>query len=191
MLRDDLNYELQNSLNQGQRKAAGRAVARARPDIALNYLDALEDTDLQPYDVVEDPKLLVGWAEAGREAAVANPAAVGQPQSEDEFLAWVKTLAEEFRAAVEDTDLWKVLWNETLTRNREEKIVPAVAGARWVQQCKAANVDISNEPNMGRGPVDFKFSAGWTKRARPPSRPRPHHRGGLLPHEREVLRVPG
>jgi hypothetical protein len=31
--------------------------------------------------------------------------------------------------------------------------------------CKAANVDLSREANVGRGPVDFKFSAGWQRRA--------------------------
>jgi hypothetical protein len=80
-------------------------------------------------------------------------------------MAWVKGLAEDFRGAVEDTNLWKVFWDDGFTKQREEKIVHAVAGAMWVQQCKAADVDVSKEPNMGRAPVDFKFSAGWTKRA--------------------------
>jgi hypothetical protein len=35
----------------------------------------------------------------------------------------------------------------------------------WRSQCKAADVDLSKENNIGRGPVDFKFSAGWSKRA--------------------------
>lgn len=120
-----------------------------------------------PYDVEQDPKLLVGWAEAGRNAATVRSTDVGQPTADnnDDFMNWVKSLAEEFKSAVEDTDLWKAFWNDDLTKHREEKIIQAVAGAMWVQQCKAANVDISKEPNMGRGPVDFKFSAGWEKRA--------------------------
>jgi hypothetical protein len=35
----------------------------------------------------------------------------------------------------------------------------------WVILCEAANVDITREANIGRGPVDFKFSAGWHRRA--------------------------
>jgi hypothetical protein len=31
--------------------------------------------------------------------------------------------------------------------------------------CEASGVDITREANIGRGPVDFKFSAGWQKRA--------------------------
>lgn len=131
----------------------------------MRYLEVIENGALLPYDVETDPKLLVGWAEAGRQAAAAAAADLAQPKAEDEFMEWVKGLANEFKAAVEDTDLWKALWNENLTKHRDEKIVQAIAGSMWVQQCKAANVDISKEPNMGRGPVDFKFSAGWTKRA--------------------------
>jgi hypothetical protein len=165
VLRQDLNYDLEDSLNRGQRAAAGRAVARARPDLALQYVDEIQHGKLLPYDVEEDPRLLVGWAEEGRQAAAASTTEVGQPATEDDFMAWVKNLALEFKAATEDTDLWKAFWNDNLTKHREEKIVQAVAGAMWVQQCKAADVDISKEPNMGRGPVDFKFSAGWKKRA--------------------------
>jgi hypothetical protein len=165
VLRQDLNYDLQENLNKGQRAAAGRAVARARPHIALEYVDSISESILLPYDVQEDPKLLVGWAEAGRSAAAIRVAPIEPADSETDFTSWVKELALEFKAATEDTELWKAFWNDDLTKHREEKIVQAVAGAMWVQQCKAADVDISKEPNMGRGPVDFKFSAGWRRRA--------------------------
>ena len=165
VLRDDLNYDLHESLNTAQRAAAGRKVARARPDLAISYIEGIQDTALLPYDVETDPRLLVGWAEAGRAAAAAWGSLIKQPKDEADFMAWVKELADEFRSAIEDTDLWKALWNDDLTRHREEKIAQAIAGSMWVQRCKAADVDVSKEPNMGRGPVDFKFSAGWQKRA--------------------------
>jgi len=66
---------------------------------------------------------------------------------------------------VEDTDVWRVLWNDDLTKPRQEKIVQAVAAAMWIESCRAAGVDFSRETNVGRGPVDFKFSAGWQQRA--------------------------
>lgn len=165
VLREDLNYDLEETLTKRKKADRGRAVARARPDLAMRYIEAVESEPLHPYDVQRDPKLLIGWAEAGRRAALSTPSGVPQPRSEAEFIDWVETLATEFRNAVENTDLWKALWNDDLTRHREEKIAQAIAGAMWVQQCKAADVDISKEPNMGRGPVDFKFSAGWTNRA--------------------------
>jgi len=33
-----------------------------------------------------------------------------------------------------------------------------------IPHCKANNIDLSKEANIGRGPVDFKFSQGYTKR---------------------------
>ena len=35
----------------------------------------------------------------------------------------------------------------------------------WRILGEAADVDMSREANAGRGPVDFKFSAGWHRRA--------------------------
>ncbi|WP_125797737.1 hypothetical protein [Amycolatopsis sp. WAC 01416] len=165
VLRDDLNYDLAESLSKSEKIAEGRHVARREPEMAFRYLDEKAEEDHEPYDVDNDPKLLVGWAEAGRNAAEATGRNLEQPAGEDGFLTWVRGLMVEFKDAVEQTDLWKVLWSDDLTKHRPEKIVQAVASCMWVSQCRAVDVDISREVNIGRGPVDFKFSAGWTKRA--------------------------
>lgn len=165
VLRDDLNYDLAESLTQARKKAEGRRVARARPDLAFAFLDETAAANHEPYDVAADPNLLVGWAEVGRAAAAARQAALGQPANEETFLDWVRALMLEFKHAVEETDLWSVLWDDKLRQHRQEKIVQAVASTMWAAQCKAAGVDLSREVNIGRGPVDFKFSDGWQRRA--------------------------
>lgn len=55
--------------------------------------------------------------------------------------------------------------NDPCTVPRSEKIAQAIAAMQWGILCERSDVDISREPNFGRGPVDFKFSAGWTRRA--------------------------
>ena len=107
------------------------------------------------------------WRDAGlavtrAEATSATP--VGQP-AEDDFPAWIGSLIERFRHAVEDRDLWRVLWDEKVTKPRGETTIHAVAGELWRILCEAADVDMAREANAGRGPVDFKFSAGWHRRA--------------------------
>ena len=107
------------------------------------------------------------WRDAGlavtrAEATTATP--VGQP-AKDDFPAWIGSLIERFRHAVEDRDLWRVLWDEKLTKPRGETTIHAVAGEMWRILCEAADVDMSREADAGRGPVDFKFSAGWHRRA--------------------------
>jgi hypothetical protein len=65
---------------------------------------------------------------------------------------------------VEDSDLWRALWDDDCAAPRGEKIVQAIAAQIWLAHCQAADIDISREPNLGRGPVDFKFAKGWSDR---------------------------
>jgi hypothetical protein len=107
------------------------------------------------------------WVTAARtvaraEAITATP--VGQP-SQGDFLRWLGTLVDRFQHAVEHTDTWRILWDDKLTRPRGETIVHAVAATMWNSLCESADVDMSRESVAGRGLVDFKFSAGWHRRA--------------------------
>lgn len=166
-LRADLNYAIGEELSRAEKRELGRRLARRSPDTAFEYVDAEAEREHHPYDVRTDPDLLVGWFEPGRAAAridVAENGILPQP-ADGEFCAWVGSLIDRFTHVVEDTDVWRVLWNDDLTKPRQEKIVQAVAAAMWIESCRAAGVDFSRETNVGRGPVDFKFSAGWQHRA--------------------------
>ena len=85
------------------------------------------------------------------------------PTQQQEFPAFVELLATRFQHAVENTDLWRALW--AAGSPQKEEVIQAIAGAMWTEACRAAQVDISQEVNRGRGPVDFKFSKGWEDRA--------------------------
>lgn len=107
------------------------------------------------------------WMAAARtvaraEAITATP--VSQPSQED-FLAWVGTLVDRFQHAVENGDTWRILWDDKLAKPRGELIVHAAAATMWTSLCALADVDMTRESDAGRGPVDFKFSAGWHRRA--------------------------
>lgn len=67
-----------------------------------------------------------------------------------------------FKHHVENGNLWEALWaGAQQKRERASQLLFfAIADA----YCRAHNVDVSGEPNMGGGPVDFKFSDGyWSK----------------------------
>jgi len=168
VLRDDLNFDLSESLTKSEKVARARKVARAHPDNALAYLDRVGGEAHKPYDVKRDPRGFVSWYEGGAEAAgllpAGTPSAVA-PQSPDEFGDWVTELAMDFQFVVENTDAWRLLWDDKKAQHRPEKIAQALAGVMWRNQCKLANVDLNKETNVGRGPVDFKFSQGWQRRA--------------------------
>lgn len=167
-LRDDLNFDLSESLNRSEKIKAARKVAVSRPEIALRYLRKEAARPHLPYDTENDPLGLVRWYESGQKlAADADIVALKDavPRDEAGFQAWVETLAVSFQHAIEESDGWRLLWNDDYAAHRPEKICQAVAGMMWRSECKAAGVDLSREVDMGRGPVDFKFSQGWSRRA--------------------------
>ncbi len=167
-LREDLNYNLAKSLSKAERAEEGRKLALKRPAMTFEYVDSVAEEDRTAYNVHEDPELLVKWYEAGRTAGQAaaeeHSERLGQPKSSDGFHTWVGRLAERFAYAVEQSDLWRVFWNDEQTVPRKEKIVQAVAQHVWIPICQINDVDISREVDLGRGPVDFKFSSGWELR---------------------------
>lgn len=67
-----------------------------------------------------------------------------------------------FKHHVENGNLWEALWagNDPKRERASQLIFYAIADA----YCRANNVDLSGEPNMGGGPVDFKFSDGFNAR---------------------------
>lgn len=161
-LRFDLNYDLGASMTKKERVEAARKLANSAPAAAAAYINSIS-ARRDPYDVDSDPDLRVGWHEVGTRAAEGLPP-LNEP-AQDGFAEWVRRLMLEFKHQVEETDLWRALWNDDYKQHRSEKIVQAIASAMFIQHCKASDVDLGREADIGRGPVDFKFSAGWQKRA--------------------------
>ena len=67
-----------------------------------------------------------------------------------------------FKHHVENGNLWEALWagSQPKRERASQLLFFAISDA----YCRAHNVDVSGEPNMGGGPVDFKFSDGyWSK----------------------------
>lgn len=67
-----------------------------------------------------------------------------------------------FREMVENNNLWEMLWDHI--RPKRERAAQLLFFAVADAFCKANDIDISPETNMGGGPVDFKFSNGHSKR---------------------------
>jgi hypothetical protein len=67
-----------------------------------------------------------------------------------------------FKRHVETGNLWEELWvgDKPKKERASQLIYYAIADAF----CKANDLDISPEANMGGGPIDFKFSRGYKAR---------------------------
>ncbi|MGV7217154.1 chromosomal replication initiator DnaA [Bradyrhizobium sp. UFLA05-112] len=67
-----------------------------------------------------------------------------------------------FKHHVEKGNLWEELWIDGVPKR--ERAAQLIYFAMADSFCKANNIDISPEANMGGGPVDFKFSGGYEAR---------------------------
>lgn len=67
-----------------------------------------------------------------------------------------------FKRHIEVGDLWRELWVDG--RPKKERAAQLMFQAVADAYCKANDIDMSPEANMGGGPVDFKFSVGYKAR---------------------------
>lgn len=67
-----------------------------------------------------------------------------------------------FKRHVEAGNLWEELW--VTAKPKKERASQLIYYAIADAFCKANNLDISPEANMGGGPIDFKFSYGYDTR---------------------------
>ncbi|WP_373092336.1 hypothetical protein [Zhongshania sp.] len=80
----------------------------------------------------------------------------------DELKALVHATIDQFKHHVEKGNLWEELWNSG--KPKKERAAQLIYFAIADCFCRANNVDISPEANMGGGPIDFKFSDGYEAR---------------------------
>lgn len=67
-----------------------------------------------------------------------------------------------FQHHIEKGNLWEELWDGD--KPKKERAAQLIYFAIADSYCKANNIDISPEANMGGGPIDFKFSVGYNAR---------------------------
>ena len=79
-----------------------------------------------------------------------------------EVLKVVKDTLDLFKRHIEAGNLWEELWIDR--KPKKERAAQLIYYAIADGFCKANNVDISPEANMGGGPIDFKFSSGYSAR---------------------------
>lgn len=157
-IRGEFNYEIGRGVDREQIAR----FARMHPQIVHRYVEHLEQDPKPAYDVDHDPSLEVKWYELGAQFA-ARVALRVVPTEPDGFCEFVRSIIGAFVHNVEEQDGWQLLWANN--RPRSERIVQALFRSTVIHYCRANDIDLAGEANAGRGPVDFKFSQGWERRA--------------------------
>lgn len=103
------------------------------------------------------------WKRLFDELASANEAptvGVNEVVKIEAAEAVVLEIADQFKRLIENNGLWKELW-ETDDKARDEKSAQNLFFLMSHSYCKANNIDLTPEADLGNGPVDFKMSHGY------------------------------
>jgi hypothetical protein len=154
-LRDRFNYQVASRVDRRE------IIRLARFRNSRLWREYIETREIQPYDLGSDPRNHVVPYDAPKELSAYI--SIQRDASPDDFCNFVRTLIQDFRWTVEDKTGWKWLWAGS--RHRSERVCQDLFEQTLVLSCKKADVDMTREGATGRGPVDFKFSNGWERRA--------------------------
>lgn len=156
-LRNDLNYTIKKDLD----KAAIIKIARENPDWVKAYEEQVEQKGYVPYNLKIDPKGMYLWASNDvQEFVKDNPL---QFSNEEEFSHCISEMCTEFKNYIENDKGYELLWNDNQKPKPESAVQLLLYGVTKAY-CIFLNIDITRESNAGSGPVDFKFSQGYSKR---------------------------
>jgi hypothetical protein len=117
----------------------------------------------EPYDFESDPRGVIIWHETSREVAKKNPLHLPAVKTTDDVYAVVYKICEHFKHLVEEKRLNELLFDGD-GRPKIEKASQLLFFGIADAYCFSNNIDISREPETGRGPADFKLSRGYHER---------------------------
>lgn len=157
-LRAEMNYEVASEWKEysaNERKSYLRRKVFMNPEVCQRVLTGYRKEELEAFDPKEDftyflNKLWQMIEQLGIEWTVEH-------EIKDSYTASIEII-EFFRHWVEDLKGWEFI-RGVASPNRE-KLIQRVIHGQALSFIEANHLDISCEPNGGRGPVDFKVSRG-------------------------------
>lgn len=164
-LRDEFNKIVGGSLRAltpGERKARVRDAFAAHPDALAQVLRAYENDAPRFYDFRDDPAGETIWYRVTRDLPRSDKLelALSQKPTLDEVHAVTRTICKHFQRLIEDNQLARLLYDKNGYRKHESAAQLLFFGVAQAY-CEANDLDLSPESDGGRGPVDFKVSAGF------------------------------
>lgn len=160
-LREDVNYEIMQKVD----KKTIIETARRHPELVRKWTEDKEGAAVSSYSFEKDPNGLYQWDPVTQQFAQQNPLVLPPPQSEEEFFGVIELVIQQFKLFIEEQGGWDLLWNSPHEKEKPEQSPQLLFRGMANSYCRANNISIDREVNLGRGPVDFKFSNGYSRRA--------------------------
>jgi hypothetical protein len=163
LLRQEFNLDI--SANIDRRKVL--EFARKHADVVGRYISFTEAVGSLPYDLVIDSSGVRNWypvaIEISKAAPPPPPLIPPEVHRRDEDLPQiVRILLNELKSTIELKGSWELLWNDN-GKPRRERVTQKLLMTIAFRYCKIHDLDVTQEAETGRGPVDFKFSRGARK----------------------------
>lgn len=164
-LRDELNKILIgsiHSLTPAERKERVKESFIAYPSVLEQVIKAYEAANPGFYDFKEDKSGETIWYRASKQLPSQSELKLilpNKPTVNDVYLV-VKKICLHFKHLLEDNQLCKLLYDKNNRRKHESAAQLLFFGVASAY-CEANDLDLSPESDGGRGPVDFKISAGF------------------------------
>src|SRR5581483_1932796 len=156
----NFNYEIVTNVNKKKIVAA----ARANPDLLRAWIEERAKGAPDPYDLSKDRRGIWQWDNATFQYVQQNHISLPEATDLNSFFDVIDRVIARYRLFIEEKGGWRLLWNDD---NTEKEEVAAQLVFRGIAEydCAANNIVLDPEVNLGRGPVDFKFSEGYAHRA--------------------------
>ena len=159
-LRSDLNYEIDKNLDKD--KIA--KIAMDNYELVKEYIDIVEKREPNTFDELMKKTLRYSWYGLSQQIAEANRFSFGEVKSDEEFFQKIQEFVGYFKDFVELHSGYKLLWNDLGKKSRSEEDVQLLFKGILDNHCRANDIDFTREVNQGMGPVDFRFSCGYSNR---------------------------
>jgi hypothetical protein len=139
-------------------------VARANLHLVREWVKERAKGPPDPYDLDEDRSGVWRWDGATHAFVQAQPASLPQANDAESFYHLIDGVIDRYRHFLEDEGGWGLLWNDDHTEKAEHAAQLIFRGIAQYD-CRANDIVLDPEVNLGRGPVDFAFSRGYKQRA--------------------------
>jgi hypothetical protein len=132
------------------------------PELLRDLLAQYKSKPAAQYDFANDPAGYFIWQELGQHFSNIFPLKFDlEGVTPENILHVVIKICNQFKSLIENNGLAIHLWKDDRKSTRNERFAQLLFFAIADSYCNAHNLDLSREPNAGRGPVDFKVSKGY------------------------------
>lgn len=161
----DINDEVRSYMNVQVGKTIPKReivkLARKHPDaVRIWARNQTSRMDLKGYDFRADPKGVVSYDKAAVYAQNNPLHVLPAPDSQADLSRLVGEILAKFKAYIEDGGGWRLLWNDNDHSEKNEDAAQLAFMGMAREYLRLYGVEVDREVELGRGPVDFKVSAG-------------------------------